>query len=83
MRWLFCLGLMLAGCGVVRSPSRTSALKGISTLLAAEAEYQCTYGRGLYDFGYSGSAGRQQQVLFLGSVAADSRPQRGGHSYQG
>jgi hypothetical protein len=33
---------------------------------------------GLYDFGYSGSAGRQQQILFFGPVGADSCPRRTG-----
>jgi hypothetical protein len=45
MRWLICLGVLLAGCGTVKAPRRTSALKGIVTLHTAEVEYRSAYGR--------------------------------------
>lgn len=45
MRWLICLAVVLAGCGIVEAPSGMGGLKGIATLHTAQVQYFSSYGR--------------------------------------
>jgi hypothetical protein len=57
MRWLVCLGVVLAGCGTVKAPS-TLPLKWIVTIHTAEAQYHSDNDRfatSLQELGPSGA----------------------------